>query len=193
VTHLGLNKVHLLGSSLGGAVAAQFAALYPEQTQSLGIIGGASPGLGKLYPSRAVQPLLEVGVGEAYYNNLRETDPDVAYSTLRPYYHDLEALPKSEQNFLRQRVWERVQSNTQRDAFFAALRSLFAPAPRLELRVHSQLLWGQFDQIVPLEHGKIIQQQLPNTPLAIVTQAGHLPHQEQPKATLQLFLQNLPH
>jgi pimeloyl-ACP methyl ester carboxylesterase len=193
VAHLGLKKIHLLGSSLGGAVAANFAALYPDQTSSLGIIGGASPALGNLHPSQAVKPLLEPGVGEAFYNNLRETDPEVAYATLRPYYHNLEALPKSDQDFLRQRVWERVQSNTQRDAFFAALRSLFAPAPPLKIQTPTQLLWGQFDQIVPLDHGKIIQQQLSNTRLAIVQNAGHLPHQEQPNATLQLYSQNFPH
>jgi pimeloyl-ACP methyl ester carboxylesterase len=190
ISHLGLKQVHLLGSSLGGVVAAQFAALYPQHTSSLGIVGGASPALGNLHASKAVAPLLEVGLGEAYYNGLRQTDPDVAYATLRPYYADLDALPKSDQDFLRQRVWERVQSNTQRDAFFAALRSLFAPAPPLEVNVPTQLIWGQFDQIVPLEHGKMIQQQIPNTPLSVIAQAGHLPHQEQPKAFLDAYLAN---
>jgi pimeloyl-ACP methyl ester carboxylesterase len=193
VSHLGLKKVHLLGSSLGGAVVAQFASQYPSLSSSLCIVGGASPALGKLHASPAVQPLLEPDVGEAYYNNLRETNPDVAYETLRPYYHNLEALPRSDQAFLRQRVWERVQSNTQRDAFFAALRDLFAPAAPLVVQAPTQVIWGQFDHIVPLEHGKIIQQQIPNTPLAIVPHAGHLPHQEQPTTTLQLFLQNVPH
>jgi pimeloyl-ACP methyl ester carboxylesterase len=190
VTHLGLKRVHLLGSSLGGVVAAQFTALYPDQTSSLCIVGGASPALGNLNATKAVQPLLEQGVGEAYYNGLRQTDPDVAFATLRPYYADLDALPKSDQDFLRQRVWERVQSNTQRDAFFAALRSLFAPAAPLEIGVPTQLIWGQFDQIVPLEHGKMIQQQIPNTRLTVIAQAGHLPHQEQPKAILDAFLAN---
>jgi pimeloyl-ACP methyl ester carboxylesterase len=188
VSQLGLKRVHLLGSSLGGVVAAQFAANYPAQTSSLCIVGGASPALGNLHATNAVKPLLEEGVGEAYYNGLRQTDPDVAFATLRPYYANLEALPKSDQNFLRARVWERVQSNTQRDAFFAALRSLFAPSAPLEIAVPTRLLWGQFDQIVPLEHGKMIQQQIPNTPLAIIPQAGHLPHQEQPKAFLDAYL-----
>jgi pimeloyl-ACP methyl ester carboxylesterase len=193
ISHLGLKQIHLLGSSLGGAVAAQYAAMYPNLTLSMCIVGGASPALGNLHASQAIQELLEPTLGVAHYNNLRKADPDVAYETLRPYYHKLEALPQNDQEFLRRRVWERVQSDTQRDAFFAALRNLFVPAAPLVVNTPTQLIWGEFDQIVPLEHGKTIQQQIPNTPLAIVPQAGHLPHQEQPHATLQFYLQKFPH
>ncbi|MFN3265255.1 MAG: alpha/beta fold hydrolase [Deinococcales bacterium] len=193
IEQLGLKRVHLLGSSLGGVVASLFAEKYPMYATSLCVIGGASPSLGNLQPTHAIQPLLQEGIGEAYYNGLRDTDPDVAFATLRPYYANLESLAKPEQDFLRTRVWARVFSNPQRDAFFTALRSLFTPSTRnIRLQTPCQLIWGDTDRIVPLEHAKIIQQQLPNTPLSVVKAAGHLPHQEQATTTLQYFLQNHP-
>jgi 3-oxoadipate enol-lactonase len=40
--HLGAKKVHVLGSSLGGCMAMAFAEKYPDQTQSLIVVGGFS-------------------------------------------------------------------------------------------------------------------------------------------------------
>jgi pimeloyl-ACP methyl ester carboxylesterase len=187
---LNMNQVHLVGSSLGAVVAAHFAAHYPNMVKSLCLMGGAAPNLGGLVVSKAIQPLLEVGIGEAYYNGLRQAGAEVAFATLQPYYANLRALPAADLNFLRLRVWERVNSDSQRDAFFASLRSLFAlTAPPLELNVPTQLIWGESDNIIPKVHADNILKQLPQSRLRIIAKAGHLPHQEQPQATLAALLE----
>ncbi len=184
---LQLPTVHLVGSSLGAVVAASLASTAPTRVQSLCLIGGAAPTLGGLQVTPAIAPLLEFGRGEAYYNGLRQAGQDAAFATLKPYYHDLEALPKTDLEFLHQRVWERVQSDTQRDAFFAALRSLFAPIP-LELAMPTQLIWGETDQIIPISHAQQMLIEVPQARLEVVAKAGHLPHQEQPETTLAILL-----
>ena len=182
---LKLERVHLCGSSLGAVVAAMLAAQAPSRAISLCCIGGASPSLGGLSVTPAVQPLLELGLGEGYYNGLRDAGQDAAFATLKPYYANLEALPASDLVFLRTRVWQRVQSDTQRDAFFAALRSLFMPAVPLELHLPTKLIWGEFDNIISRVHALQIFEQVPHASLQIIANAGHLPHQEQPAATLE--------
>jgi pimeloyl-ACP methyl ester carboxylesterase len=186
---LNLKAVHLIGSSLGAVVAANFAPTHKTRVKTLCLIGGAAPNLGGLEVSAAIQPLLSKGIGEAYYNNLREAGQEAAFATLNPYYANLSAMHSADLEFLGTRVWERVNSDTQRDAFFAALRSLFAPAPRLELNLPTLLIWGETDNIVPQVHARQLLVQIPESRLSIIAKAGHLPHQEQPEAALKVLLE----
>jgi pimeloyl-ACP methyl ester carboxylesterase len=186
---LNLEAVHLIGSSLGAVVAANFAANHKTYAKSLCLIGGAAPNLGGVEVSAAITPLLEVGTGEAFYNGLREAGQAAAFATLNPYYANLSAMPTADLEFLGTRVWERVNSDTQRDAFFAALRSLFTQAPRLELNLPTLLIWGEADNIVPQIHARRLLQEIPESHLSVIAKAGHLPHQEQPEATLKVLLE----
>jgi pimeloyl-ACP methyl ester carboxylesterase len=181
--------VHLVGSSLGAVVAAQFAVNAPERVRSLTLSGGASPRLGGVQANPGLKGLLEPGHGEAFYNGLRLGTQDAAYETLRPYYADLENLPEDDRAFLRERVWARVWSDTQRDAFFRALRSLFAPGAPLELPhgLPVQLIWGERDGIMPLESAHAILHRLPDAKLEVVRGSGHLPHQERPEAFVKVL------
>ena len=178
--------VHLVGSSLGAVVAAHVADNAPRLTRSLTIIGGSSPALGGLQANPALQPLLAVGTGEMYYTGLRQLGQEAAFESLRPYYAALDALPAVDLEFLRQRVWARVWSDSQRTAFFAGLRSLFSDgsssdAAPLELpEIPRLLVWGEADAIVPISHAHALQRQFPNATLEVIVGSGHLPQQEQP-------------
>ncbi len=185
---LELQRVALVGSSLGGAVASMVAIALEERTSSLTIIGGPVPGLPESQPeiNPGIQAMLEPGVGEAYYTGLRGQGQDAAYASLQPYYANLAGLSASDQSFLRERVWARVWSDTQRTAFFAALRSMFNPSEvskRLET-IPLQLIWGNHDQIVPITVAHDILAALPHAQLEVIPGAGHLPHQEKPEAVL---------
>ena len=185
---LGAVGVHLVGSSLGGVVTAHVAANAPRLTRSLTIIGGSSPALGGLQANPALQPLLEVGTGEMYYTGLRDLGQDASFESLRPYYAALDALPAADLEFLRQRVWARVWSDSQRTAFFAGLRSLFTDTAPLELPVLPTLLiWGEFDGIVPISHAQMLLGQLPHASLEVIAGSGHLPQQEQPTTVLRVL------
>ena len=186
---LSLEAVHLIGSSLGAVVAANFAASHKSRAKTLCLIGGAAPNLGGLEVTAAIKPLLEIGIGEAFYNGLREAGQAAAFATLNPYYANLSAMPSDDLEFLGTRVWERVNSDTQRDTFFAALRSLLSPAPRLELNLPTLLIWGEADNIVPQIYARQLLVQIPKSRLIMIAKAGHLPHQEQPEATLKVLLE----
>jgi pimeloyl-ACP methyl ester carboxylesterase len=187
-----LKSVHLVGSSMGAVVAGLVA--QHLQASSLTLCGGSASSLGLSEPSEGVKALLEPGVGEAYYTGLRDAGIDAAYDTLKPYYANLEGLSESDRQFLRDRVWARVWSDSQRAAFFAGLRSLFDPNLILNTinlePLRTLLLWGKHDQIVPLEAAHQLHAALPNSKLEVISEAGHLPHQERPEAfvdTLKSF------
>jgi pimeloyl-ACP methyl ester carboxylesterase len=187
-----LKSVHLVGSSMGAVVACLVA--QHVQASSLVLCGGSASSLGLSEPSAGVKALLEPGVGEAYYTGLRDAGIDAAYDTLKPYYANLENLSESDHQFLRNRVWARVWSDSQRAAFFAGLRSLFDPnlalnTTKLE-HLRTLLLWGEHDTIMPISAAHKLHSALPNSKLEIVPGTGHLPHQERPEAfasTLEAF------
>jgi pimeloyl-ACP methyl ester carboxylesterase len=194
---LALQRVHLVGSSLGAVVCTMYASQNPNRVASLTLVGGVGLGFGDVNVSSGIQSLLEPEIGESYYNGLRTLGQDAAFATLEPYYANLQALPKTDLEFLRQRVWARVWSDTQRDAFLAALRSLFDPnlstISRLE-RLPLRLIWGEKDNIVSIQSAHRMLTEFPQAKLEVIKGAGHLPHQEQPKAFLEVlepFLLNL--
>jgi pimeloyl-ACP methyl ester carboxylesterase len=49
------------------------------------------------------------------------------------------------------------------------------------------ILWCDHDRIVPLDVGIKLRRTLPNAELKLVEGCGHMPHEEQPEATLSLI------
>lgn len=190
---LGLEKVSLVGNSLGAEIAARLALEHSGLVSRLVLVDGPSLGGGV---SRALLRMLIPGLGERYYTGLRVSQ-DEAYATLRPYYADLEALPPEDRAFLRERVWARVWSDGQRRAFFstfrqAALASLTGGSRFREalkrLQVPTLIVWGEKDYIVPVASGRALAALIPHSRLEVIPGSGHLPQQEKPGELVRLLL-----
>ncbi|WP_018466826.1 alpha/beta fold hydrolase [Calidithermus timidus] len=189
----GNSGVTLVGSSLGAAIALRFALEHPERVERLFLLDG--PALrGRLNP-RLLLFLLPV-LGERLYNSFRR-DQDLAYASLRPYYHDLEALPSELQTFLRERVWERVWSDEQRRAYFStyrwlmwqALWGLFKPQELRKLKIPTTIVWGEQDHIAPADSAGALAEAIPGSRLLMLRNCGHLPQQEKPEELSRLLLE----
>ncbi len=178
--------VVLAGSSLGAVVAELAAFRAPDRVRGLALIDGGLPTAGGTFG--AVLRMLVPIVGERRYTALR-SNHDAAYSSLTGYYADLAALPAADRGFLRQRVIDRVQSDTQRRAYFSLLRSMATWASlrgRLftrglaSLQTPLLILWGGQDHIIPRRTADLIAAVARQAHIVEVPDAGHLPHQEQP-------------
>jgi pimeloyl-ACP methyl ester carboxylesterase len=58
-----------------------------------------------------------------------------------------------------------------------------------ELKLPVLLLWGEHDRIVPLEYGKKLAGDLPNSRIHFILNSGHIPQEEQPTDTLRSIKQ----
>jgi pimeloyl-ACP methyl ester carboxylesterase len=128
--------------------------------------------------------------GTYWYRQFRKNHA-AAYHSLFGYYHNLAGLPEEERDFLRERVIERVESAAQEKAYFGTMRSMIwlnitktaSFAKRLS-RYKGKVLfiWGENDKILPPKSADILRNIRPEAPFALIPGAGHLPHQENPKA-----------
>jgi pimeloyl-ACP methyl ester carboxylesterase len=181
--HLHHQRAVLVGHSLGGGVALQFAYQYPERCEGLVLV--ASGGLGReaspvlraasLPGAELVIPLIAhprsvsaiAGVGRVL-SRVRGTPalPDDAIVTLS----------------------ELGDADT-RAAFLATLRSVVdvsgqrvSALAKLESAAHlpTLLVWGDRDAIIPCDHGRQAVSRLPDGRLVIFPGAGHEPHRHDP-------------
>jgi pimeloyl-ACP methyl ester carboxylesterase len=187
---LGAERAVFMGSSLGASLVQAFAVSHPERVSRLILLDG-----GLSVTSRLPRGLITTfipGLGESHYRSL-EGSPDAAYASLAPYYADLAGLPESDRLFLRERVVARVQSATQRRAYFAYFRGHFCWASlrgrgwvhgARGLRVPTTRVWGAADLILPVAAARAAE---PAAPIFVIEGSGHLPQQEKPEKLLEIL------
>jgi pimeloyl-ACP methyl ester carboxylesterase len=161
----GYQDVLVIGSSLGGWVAAEMA--LQDDTHlltGLAIIDGTGvevPG----QPIRDFYALDARGIAEYSYH-----DP-------ARFFVDPATIPPE------QAARQRANMATMR---VLAGDKMFDPTllPRLgQIQIPTLVLWGDSDRIVTPAYGQAFAAAIPHARFSIVTDAGHLPHFEQPQAT----------
>ena len=162
---LEIPSAHLVGHSLGGAIAAELALSSPQRAQSLTLI--ASAGFG---------PDINMDYISGFIGATRRKDlkPVVEQLFVDPALVTRELLD----DLLKFKRLDGVQSLLQRlaDTVFAQGRQTRLVGDELnKLDVPIQLLWGAKDQIIPSAHAQALSQSYQVT---IFEDAGHMVHME---------------
>ncbi|MGZ4594904.1 MAG: alpha/beta fold hydrolase [Actinomycetes bacterium] len=190
---LGHDRVTVVGHSLGGGVAMQFAYQYYEQCERVVLV--SSGGLGRelsLALRAATLPGAELVLPVIASRHVRDVG-DLAARLLG------RALPLR----LRPSVVEAVRGyasladSPTRSAFLQTLRSVVGPggqrisaANRLYLAEGqaSLIVWGALDAIIPVAHAHAAHSGLPGSRLEVFEQSRHFPHQDEPVRFARVLL-----
>ncbi|MFZ5442710.1 MAG: alpha/beta fold hydrolase [Myxococcota bacterium] len=180
---LGVTRAIVVGNSWGGRLAWELAvqrpalvsrlvlvdaAGYPLESQSvpLGFRIAKTPGL-----RGVMEYVLPRGVVEASVRNVYG-DPSKVTDALVDRYFEL----------------------TLREGNRRALGLRFAQVPmvgeveRLKaLRMPTLILWGGLDRLIPPSHAERFHDDIPGSELVMFEQLGHVPHEEDPAATVAAF------
>ena len=181
---LQIPKVVLVGNSMGGKFAWQFAARYPDQVAKLVLIspdGYASPGME--YGKKTEVP----AIAELYRYFFSKT---FLAMNLEPAY----ANPKTLNDTLVNRYYDLMLAPGVRGAILARMQQtvLQEPIPSLvTIKVPTLLLWGEKDAFIPIANSNDYLKVMPNAKRVSLPNIGHLPQEEQPTiglAALKEFL-----
>ena len=181
---LGIRRAGLVGNSLGGKLAWQFALQHPERVDRLVLIspdGFASPGFEygrkpslpftvRLLPFILPRPLLRMSLLPAYGDRRRLDEATVTR------YRDLMLAPG-----VRRAMVARMAQVMLED-----------PVPLLgRIRAPTLLLWGERDAMIPPSNAADYARAIPHARLVMLPGLGHVPFEEAPAESLRPVLRFL--
>ena len=183
---LSIVRASIVGNSMGGRLAWNFAATYPQRIDKLVLIspdGFESPGYtyGKSPDVPALVKLMRYVLPKSFLRmNLAPAyaDASLLSDAVVTRYHDLMLAPG-----VRDAMIARMGQTVLTDPV-PALRRILAP---------TLLLWGEKDALIPVSNAADYKNALPNAELVTLPDLGHVPHEEAPAASLapvQAFLAN---
>jgi pimeloyl-ACP methyl ester carboxylesterase len=196
---LGHERATVVGQSLGGGIAMQFAYQYPERCERLVLV--SSGGLGEevhLLLRALSLPGSELVLALGCAAPLRD-----AGNALGGLLGRLGLRPQP----LVEEMWHAYSSladGETRRAFVHTLRSVIDVAgqrvsanDRLYLAsfMPTLIMWGDADRIIPVDHAYAARDAMPGSGLEIFEGVGHFPHVEAPErfaSVLQQFVQETP-
>jgi|SRR5581483_6295986 len=168
---LGIPRVHLSGSSLGGWMAAELALSHPEVVDRLVLVDPA----GLKVPGMFLPDMFSMPEDE--YQRLLFYDQELAERQIPP-------TPSSEA------VLQRIKNLT------TVARLAWNPylySPRLGRRLRrvkapTLIVWGREDHLIPIENAKLWLEAIPHARLAPIERCGHVPHRERPDELARLVV-----
>ncbi|MDQ3830837.1 MAG: alpha/beta hydrolase [Candidatus Tectomicrobia bacterium] len=172
---LRLEQPILLGASLGGWIAAEFAIRYASMLRALILVdalgvrvpGAPAADLFQLEPARVRAALFADATTALAHELVPDTPPP----------ESIEAMLKARQVFARF-AWQ------------------FPDSPKLasylyRVKCPTLVVWGEHDGVVPVAHGRLYQAEITGAECRILPSCGHLPHVERPETLTAVVLEYL--
>ncbi|MGB0840539.1 MAG: alpha/beta fold hydrolase, partial [Chitinophagales bacterium] len=179
LNQLQIKECSLIGNSLGGWIAWEYALKYPKRVQKLALIDAAgfldedsiplafkmarTPLVNRIVRFAIRKNILEQFLKEVYFDQNRVTPQ------LVNRYYDLFTKEGNPEAFL-------VLANSKVKDRTSKLKQIKTP---------TLIMWGKEDQWIPVEYAYRFHQRLAQNEVIIYDEVGHLPMEEIPEQTAQ--------
>jgi pimeloyl-ACP methyl ester carboxylesterase len=171
---------------LGGNIAWNYTADYPEKVKKLVLVDASGLPTNKEQPAifkMAKTPIISslfLYVTPRFFikKNMKEVYADDAKVTeeLITRYHEMALRTGNRQAFIDR---AKTDFNLEGKTNFEKLNSI---------KTETLLIWGAEDNWIPLDNGKRMQTALTNSKLVVIENSGHVPMEENPSESLAFFL-----
>lgn len=190
LVELDIDKVTVVGHSLGGGVALQLAYQHPELVGRVALIasGGLGPEVGLLLR------LLATPGAEFALPVLVPPFMAAVGDKVRGWLGGLGIRADNlEEMWL---AYASLSDSATRKAFLRTLRSVVdtrgqavSASSRLHLasEIPTQLIWGDADPMIPVSHGVAAHDAMPGSRLSVLEGVGHFPQTERPEEVVDIL------
>lgn len=181
--HFGITQATVIGNSMGGGIALELAARFPERVARLVLIDSVAYLQVKIpfwadWLSRTplAWPLSKFftprfGALKKILQGLYAQPDRVSDEVTWGYYYPL-SMPGHLQASL---------------AMLRTLRFSISPQRLRQIRQPALLIWGARDRLIPPSQGVRLAHDLPRARLVLVPDAGHMPNEERPQVVNRLI------
>lgn len=179
---LHLKNVTLVGNSLGGKIAWRTAALYPDYVKNLILIDSVG------YP--ATPKSVPIGFKLAKYPALAPIlnhvlPRDVVKKSILSVYADVSKVDDA----LIDRYYDLTLREGNRQALSQRLRDFDNTNDQDQIKrlnLPTLILWGVQDDLIPVANAALFHRDINDSQLKIFDKLGHVPHEEDPIATVEV-------
>jgi pimeloyl-ACP methyl ester carboxylesterase len=179
---LGIERCILIGHSMGGRIAWNFASQYPNRVRALILM---APDGFPLPGQRVGERPYDVG---AIADLIKFVMPKfLVRKSLEPAFYDARSITEE----LLDRYYELLRAPTVRESILQRMRQTVNsdPVQRLKrITAPTLLLWGERDRMIPTSNSLDYEKALPNSKRVILPKASHLLQEENPDVGLKSVL-----
>jgi pimeloyl-ACP methyl ester carboxylesterase len=163
---LGLKRVHLVGHSMGGFIASAYAARYPDEVITLGLI--APHGMVEPVPSELANDVVK-GDNWLVATSYQEFDRLLNNVFARRRY-----TPKSVLRYLADHA---VRNSARSAKIFAEMQTNDPPLlERLQrIKAPTLIIWGDHDRVLHVSCADLFRQGIKRSEVMIIPGSGHMP------------------
>ena len=159
----GIESAHVLGYSMGGMIAQEFALKYPKRVCSLVLAATHAGGPEAVRAEPKVREIL----------SSVELTPDQASEAIQPFIYD----PRTPQQRIDEDMAIRRKWFPTPEGRLAQLQGIltFDAYNRIaQIAVPTLVIHGEGDKLVPTENGRMLAQRIPGAKLVILNHASHI-------------------
>jgi pimeloyl-ACP methyl ester carboxylesterase len=183
-----VERAHVVGHSLGGALGLHFAWRYPQRVERLVLVDVAGILQRSVYARALMQGSVAATSGNPLLSALKRPLNALGRHLLRKVENTVDFGAWLERN---PRALESLAGDrSQMASAISMVEQNFAPAIR-SAQVPVTLIWGRDDPVAPLRTAKLLAARLPNAHLHVLDGVGHVPMVEAPGRFAELMLAGL--
>lgn len=190
---LNIDRASLVGQSLGGGIALQYTLQFPQKVSKLVLVGSAGLGKEVIWTLRVMSLPL---VGELFsYPSRKGVELAFKWAVRNralitkdfvELYYNLFSQPGFRKFFLRiLRLIVNIRG-AREETLVPIMNNLH------KITQPVLIIWGEKDRVLPLKHGYLAKEKLPNARLKIMEGCGHIPFFERSDEFNRHVLEFLP-
>lgn len=177
----GIAKAHVTGNSMGGYIAGVYAARYPREVLSLGLLDPA----GILGP-RLSPVMLEIRKG---HNPLVAGNAAQYDEMLKIMFVEPPRIPGFVKAYLAEKA---VASRAMNEVIFDQIKSTFLLGERMkDIDARTLIIWGDADRVLDISAAPVLEKGIRDARLVVMKDCGHVPMVERPEETANHYLEFL--